>query len=248
MPPDFASLMLIPCAISAQRGDAVQPVAVLVDVDRDRRALLQRRAALVAGLQRLLAVRDAELRQLRQRVERLVERPPLVHVDLQRQLGDAANGANALDIEAVAAAELQFQPLEAGRGFLGSTSHVVGIAQPDGPRGRRPGARQAEELPRRQAEELPLEIVERTVESGARGVLAGRQPGLDLLERERVVAEQRSRCLQIRERRLDRLVVPLDRRPLTEAGELSVPQLDLDDIALRRSTRARSRTSRPAST
>ena len=70
-------------------GDAVEPVAVLVDVDRDRRALLQRPPALVAGAERLLAVLDAELLQLRQRVERLVERPPLVHVDLERQLGDA---------------------------------------------------------------------------------------------------------------------------------------------------------------
>ena len=68
-------------------GDVVEPVAVLVDVDRDRRALLQRPAALVAGAERLLAVLDAELGQLRQRLERLVERPPLVDVDLERQLG-----------------------------------------------------------------------------------------------------------------------------------------------------------------
>ena len=57
-------------------------VAVLVDVDRERRALLQRRPAGVAGRQRLLAVLDAELRELRQRLERLVERPLLVHVHL----------------------------------------------------------------------------------------------------------------------------------------------------------------------
>ena len=61
-------------------------VAVLVDVDRERRALLERRAAGVAGGQRLLAVLDAELRELRQRVERLVERPPFVHVHHQREL------------------------------------------------------------------------------------------------------------------------------------------------------------------
>ena len=70
------------------------------------------------------------------------------------------------------------------------------------------------------------------IESGTRGVLAGRQPGLDLLEREGVGAEQRSRCLQIRERRIAGLVVPLDRRPLAEAGERSVPQLDLNDVVL----------------
>ena len=91
----------------------VEPVAVLVHVDRERRALLQRAAALVAGTQRLLAVLDAELGQLRQRVERLLERPPLVHVDLQRHVGDAANGTHALDVEAVAAAELELQPAKA---------------------------------------------------------------------------------------------------------------------------------------
>ena len=143
-----------------------------------------------------------------------------------------ANGADALDVEAVAAAELQLQPLEARRCLLGAARHVVGIAEPDGPRRRRPGARQTEELPGREAEELPLEVVERPVERGARGVLAGRQPGLDLLERERVVAEERARGLEIGERRRPRLVVPLDRRALAEARDLSVPQLDLDDIVL----------------
>src|SRR2546423_5563636 len=38
------------------RADVGERVAVLVDVDRDVRALLQRRAVRVAGLQRLLAV------------------------------------------------------------------------------------------------------------------------------------------------------------------------------------------------
>ena len=63
------------------RRDVRERVAVLVDVDRDRRALLQRSPALVAGAERLLAVLDAELRELRERIERLVERPPLVDVD-----------------------------------------------------------------------------------------------------------------------------------------------------------------------
>ncbi len=91
------------------RGDAVEPVAVLVDIDRDRRASLQRPAALVPSPQRLLAVLDPELAQLRQRLERLVERPPLVDVDLERQLGDSSDGADAVDVEPVGAAELELE-------------------------------------------------------------------------------------------------------------------------------------------
>ena len=62
--------------------DVGERVAVLVDVDRDRRARLQLRAVRIACGERLLAVLDAERRELRQHVERLVERPGLVHVDL----------------------------------------------------------------------------------------------------------------------------------------------------------------------
>src|SRR6185436_1027991 len=45
-------------------------------------------------------------------------------------------------------------------------------------------------------------------------------------------AEERSRGLEIRERRGPGLVLALDRRALAEARNLSVPQLDLDDIVL----------------
>ena len=51
-----------------------------------------------------------------------------------------------------------------------------------------------EQLPDRDAEQLALEVVQRAVERRPRGVLARRQPRLDLLERERVVAEQRRRA------------------------------------------------------
>ena len=44
--------------------DVAQPMAVLVDVDRDRRRGLQARTVGVAGRQGLLAVRDTELRKL----------------------------------------------------------------------------------------------------------------------------------------------------------------------------------------
>ena len=75
IPPDLASLTVSPCARSAHAGTSVERVAVLVGVDRQRRAALQLGAVRVAGRQRLLAVLDAERGQLRQRLERLVERP-----------------------------------------------------------------------------------------------------------------------------------------------------------------------------
>ena len=74
--------------------------------------------------------------------------------------------------------------------------------------------------------------MERPVERRPGRVLARRQPRLDLLERERVVAEP-GRCrLEVRERGRARLVVALDRRALAEAGDAVVAQLDLDDVVL----------------
>ena len=66
------------------RGDVGERVAVLVDVDRERRAPLQLRPVRVAGGQRLLAVLELHLREI---LERLVERPLLVDVALERKVG-----------------------------------------------------------------------------------------------------------------------------------------------------------------
>jgi hypothetical protein len=63
MPPDFASLTLMPSL--GARYDVREGVAVLVDVDRDRRARLQLRASGVARRKRLLAILDAERHKLR---------------------------------------------------------------------------------------------------------------------------------------------------------------------------------------
>ena len=80
--------------------------------------------------------------------------------------------------------------------------------------------------------ELALEIVQRGVERGARGELPLGQARHDLLERERVVAEQPGMLLDVRLRRLRRLVVALDRRRLAEAVHAAVPDLHLDDALL----------------
>ena len=212
--------------------DIGERVAVLVDVDRDRRARLELAPGLVAGRQRLLAVLDPELGELRDRVERLLQRPPLVDVDLQRELGHAAHRAHALDVETVASSELQLEAPERGRGLLRASRHVVGVAEPDRPRGRRTGARKPEQAERRDSEELPLEVVERGVERRLRRLLARdrSQPRADLLERERVVAEQPGVLFHERERRLGGLVVALDRRTLAAAGHALVAQRHLHDV------------------
>jgi hypothetical protein len=131
-------------------------VAVLVDVDRDGRAVPERPASLVARGQRLLAVFDPQLGELRERVERLVERPPFVDVDHERQVGDAANRTHALDVEPVSASELQLEAAIGPRRLLGSPGHVVGVAEPDRPRRGRALPREPEQPERRDPQQLPL--------------------------------------------------------------------------------------------
>src|ERR671936_434056 len=60
-------------------ADVGERMAVLVDVDGHGRGLLQGRSAGIAGRKWLLAVLDAEIRELRQRLDGLVECPVLVH-------------------------------------------------------------------------------------------------------------------------------------------------------------------------
>ena len=114
------------------RDDVGEGVTVLVDVDRRPRAAPQLRPARVTLPERLLDVLDAQGGELVACLERLVERPPLVDVDRERQIGDPADGADPLDVEPVPAAELQLEPPEARRCRLrpramssGSPSHTV---------------------------------------------------------------------------------------------------------------------------
>ena len=212
-------------------SDVAERVAVLVDVDRERRALLQLGAAGVARRQGLLAVLDAELDQGWERVEGFLEAPGLVDVDLERQLaGDGANGADALDVEPVAAAELELEAPEAIERLLGAAGHVVGVAEPHRPARRRAGAPQPEQPPDGLAEQLPLQIVQRSVEGGAGRELAGGEPPHHLLERERVVAQQLGVLLDVRPRRPDGLAVVGVGLRLAEAGDAGVAQLDDDDV------------------
>ncbi len=219
----------MPCALSAQCDDVFEAVAVLVHIDGNRRGGLERRPALVASRQRLLAVLHAELHELWKRVERLVERPVLVDVDLQRHGGRRADSAHAIDVEPVATAELELEA-EKVRRLRGPRGHVVGISQPDRPRRRRACLTETEQSPHRQPHESPLQIVQRGVERGARCELALGKPAFDLVERERIVSEKVCVLLDVRERRLGRLVVLRDRGSLSVAGDVAVRHLDLDDV------------------
>ena len=84
IPPDFASLMFMPCARS-RAGSDVGGVwqSSSTKIGSGERSF-SAGPVRVAGRKRLLAVLDAELRELGQRLERLVERPGLVDVDHQR--------------------------------------------------------------------------------------------------------------------------------------------------------------------
>ena len=224
--------MLIPCAIGTHAATSSEGVAVLVDVDRDGRRRLQLRAVRRPGRERLLAVLDAELAELRQRVERLVERPPLVDVDLEGDVGRLPDGAHPIDIETVAASELQLQAPEppARVRLRRLRPHLVGRGEPDRPGGRRPEPLEPEHSPDRLAEKLPTEVVQRCVDRGPRGELVVGQALHHVVQGERVVAEVARDALHERERRLGRLVIPLDRRSLTEPGDVPVPDLDLDHL------------------
>ena len=235
----------MPCARSAQACNVGEAMAVLVDVDRNRRRGLQARTVGVAGGQRLLAVVDAELRELRQRVERLVERPVLVDVDLQRRLGHFTHGTHSFHVETVARPELQLEAREID-GLGRTPCHVVRISEPDRPRRRRTFALQTEQLPDGQVDELALEIVQRSVDCGARSPFPGRQPVLDLVEGKRIVSQRLSVLLDVGKRGLGRFLIAVDGRSFPKTGDLPVTDLDLHHLLQRRWTPERSRMSRRA--
>ena len=166
----------------------------------------------VAGGQRLLAVRDAELGQRGQRLERLLEAPCLVDVDLQRQVArDAAHRADALDVETVATAELQLEAPEPIECLLGAAGHVVGIAEPDRPARRRPGAAERRAAARRagrgacpagRAARRRAAARAANSRAGSRSITSSSANGSS--------PEQLGVLLDVRLRRLGRLVVVVD--------------------------------------
>ena len=103
------------------RGDVRERVAVLVHVDGKRRprasAATPPGSPAGSGCSTYSTPQPGERRDV---LERLVELPVLVHVHHQRQLGRRADRADALHVEAVAAAELELQPAEARIDRLGA--------------------------------------------------------------------------------------------------------------------------------
>ena len=72
--------------------------------------------------------------------------------------------------------------------------------------------------------------MERRVDAGPRRVLLAWQARLDLLERPWIVAEALRVLFEVRERRLGRLLVALDRRRFAESGHPVVLELDEHDL------------------
>src|SRR3954451_21217839 len=165
----------------------------------------------MTGPKRLLDVLDPETGERLDVLERLVELPALVHVHLERKLGDAAHGSHTLDVEPVPRPELELQTAKAAVDALCSARHVVGTPEPDRPRGGRALAAQAQEAPPRTSGGLPAQVVEGHVPRSLRRVPAGerRKPLLDLVEGKRVVAEEGIRLRQEGRGRLDALPVVL---------------------------------------
>src|SRR6266511_3753544 len=72
----------------------------------------------------------------------------------------------------------------------------------------------------------------RGVERRAGRVLVARESIEDVIERERVVTQPVGMLLEVRERRLRRLVVAFDRRGLPHSDSVLMPDLDVDDLDL----------------
>ena len=105
-----------------------------------------------------------------------------------------------------------------------------------------PARAQPEQPPDRLADELPAEVVQRRVDRRARGELARVSAAAASSPRART-GRRRGRPLRTRRSAsadAARLVVTVDRRRLAEAGHPVVADLDLDDVGRRPATRARS--------
>ena len=174
-PARFRELEVDPVRPLGAGRDVGEREAVLVHVDRNGRAALQLGAGGVAGGKRLLAVLDRHLRAA-------ARAPRRASSTRSRRPGAAASVApltawTRSRSSPSRAAELQLEPAEAPLlRRLRPPRHVVGIAEPDRPRRRRPFAPQAEQLVDRNAGELPLQIVQRRIERSPRRGFARRQP------------------------------------------------------------------------
>ena len=151
-------------------------------------------------------------------------------------VGRAPDGSHAIDVESVATPQLQLEAPEAtpGARLLGTPSHVVRVAEPDRERRRRALATEAQHAPERLTAELAAEIVQRRVDGRLRRHLAGhlRETGFDLLECERILAEQLAGTVEEARRRRDALAVVILGSRLAETRDATRRELDPDDLDL----------------
>ena len=144
----------------------------------------------------------------------------------------ARTARTRVEVEPVAAAELQLQAPEAARrGGLGAPRHVVGVAEPDRPGGRRPAAAQAEQ-PAKPGR--PASFPCRSWSAASSAARAACSPGgsAAAISSSAHGSSPSSTVVEPGERGGGGLVVALDRRRLAEARDAVVAHLDLDHLGL----------------
>ena len=224
--PDLASLMLIPCAISAQPATSLSRWH-LVHEDRQRRAHQQLAAARVARGR-------SEGRGRRRRAPRVAAAPRLPRPRTtirsrqpEAAAPDAPYGPDALHVQPVrrrasaSAAEPARRllgPAAMSSGSPSQTVHEVG-GPGAGARAPAPAARRAAPAGHTAPRRAPLSRRARPPAASPRSPPA------------RTDARQWRARFDVGERRGGRLAVALDRRRLAEAGDV-MPELDLDDVGL----------------
>ena len=234
IPPDFASLMLTPCARSAHAGDVGGRVAVLVDEDRDAASVAfssgPSGSPAGSGCSQYSTPSSSSCGQ---RLERLVERPALVHVDHA-----AAASRDARAPRARARRRARRRPPSFSFSRLNPPATAPRSAWPCRPGRRarsstrsaaRPGAGRGAATPARPVS-LPWRSCRLRRSPPRAAGSYRRETRLDLLERPRIVAQGVRLRLEVRERRLGRLSVVRDRRRLAVARDAVVLELDVDDV------------------
>ncbi len=231
IPPDFASLMLIPCAISGAARHVAEPVAVLVDVDRDRRALLQRRAR-----RRHRPAAAARSTRRRARPAAAAPRaPPRATTTRSRRPAAAGRSRRARHARArrrarrappsLSFSRLKRPPTFSARRAMSSGSPSQIVQDVGGPAAGRPSRRWTgwpASLPARSWSAPSIAARAANSRSGSRRMISssanGSSPTSSACSSTYARAEAR------------RLVVALDRSALAEAARPFVAQLDDDDV------------------
>jgi hypothetical protein len=227
--PRLGELDVDALGVAGDPRDVAQVVAAFVDDHGwPRRKLAQGPERVEVGRGKgLLHELHSELHQRRHQLAGGLERPALVGIHAQRGRGDGPHGLEPRQVLGPSELELECAvrtgpPHPVARPLDAVDADRVGR----GPRFRK----EPQEAPHRDAEPLADPVVQRRVDGRlGRGLTVHvLEPRANLLERERVVADQgRRRLREERGRRGDRLPAVVDGRRLAAADDALVLELDL---------------------